>query len=100
MSSEELAKRVNHWIRTYHFCGEVTSGRTDGYHYIQFEARTTSTRASSMVTRLKLMVSELVVGPEFEVSKRLIGQAPIERSSLATWQVYVRIFIRKRKQAA
>jgi FAD synthase len=101
MSSKELADKIGHWTQTYNFCGEVSSSRTDTHHVIQFEARTTKTRASSMVTRVKLMANEVIVGYDFSVSKELLSDPPRDRAALATWRISVKIAIKnKRKRVA
>lgn len=97
MSSQELAKKISYWIRTYSFCGEVVTVKLDNNYFIQFEARTTKTRASSMVTRIKLISAEVILDVEFQVGKELLSEVPSDRSALATWKIFVRIPIHVRK---
>ena len=57
MNTIELVRRISYWTKEYQFCGKVTSSRTDDHYMVEFEARTTKTRASSMVTRIKLIAA-------------------------------------------
>ncbi len=104
MSSEDLARKIAHWTKLYQFCGAVSTRRTESHYVVEFLARTTKTRASSMVTRVKLIVDEVagVKTPrtEFIVGKELLSPPPSDRASLATWRVYVSIAIKKRLEAA
>ena len=100
MSSGELARRISHWTREYNFCGNVVTKRTDQHYVVEFVARTTKTRASSMVTRVSLIANEVIVGPDFVVGKELIGAPPLDRASLASWRIFVNIMIRKKKAEA
>jgi len=100
MSSGELAKRVGHWLREYDFCSPVVSGRVDDEYVVSFEARTTKTRASSIVTRVGLIAEEVAEGRDYVNGKELVGDPPEDRSGLATWRIYVKIPIRRRKEVA
>jgi FAD synthase len=75
----------------------VVTKKTGDSYVVEFEARTTKTRASSMVTRVRLIANEVVVGPDFTVGKELLSEPPADRSALATWRVFVKIAIRKKK---
>jgi hypothetical protein len=100
MSSGELAKRISHWLREYDFCSPVVSGRAGNDHVVAFTARTTKTRASSIVTRICLIAEEIASGREFEAGKELVGDPPEDRAGLASWRIYVRVPVRRRSEAA
>lgn len=96
MSASKLSREVSRWIKDYGFCERVEVGRTDDHHVIEFEVRTTSTRASSMVTRIKLIVAELSSRSDVTVDKELMSRPPETRDALATWSIYVAIPVKRR----
>lgn len=102
MTSNELARRISHWTKLYNFCEPVKVRRADDSYSVEFEARTTKTRASSMVTRVELIAKGIASDVEFEAGKELLSEPPSDRASLATWRIYVRIPIHttKRSKAA
>lgn len=95
MNSNEVAKEVSHWARMYQFSGEVKHEKSPESHKIHFEARTTSTRASTMVTRLRLIVHDINDSPDILVGKELISARPENRAALASWRIYVSVPIRR-----
>lgn len=96
MYANDLARTIAHWTREHQFCGEVSVHRRDDSYVVAFEARTTKTRASSMVTRLKLIVDELVHGMPVSVGKDLVSVAPRSRDDLASWKIFVIVPVRRR----
>ena len=98
MSSRDLARKVSHWTKSYGFVEEVRVGRSTDHYSVEFEARTTKTRASTMVTRLQLMSNAL--GPGAIASKELIGEPPANRAALSTWRITVSVSIQRRLEAA
>ncbi len=101
MTTQSLASRIKHWTKTYSFCNTVEVKNRPDQVRIEFEARTTKTRASSIVTRIRLITRE-VIGEtaEYSVDKELCSEAPNDRASLATWKVFVAITKRKVPHAA
>jgi len=96
MYANDLARAIAHWARAYQFCGEVNLSREDDLYIVAFEARTTKTRASSMVTRLKLIVGEVAQGAATVVDKELVSNPPKSRDAIASWKIFVNIPIRKK----
>ena len=92
--AQELARKISRSLGDLGFQGDVTTRRDGDSLMLEFEARTTKTRASSVVTRLELMVTEATCGGKFLVGKRLISENPKERSSLATWTIFVSLPIK------
>ena len=99
MNTIELVRRISYWTKEYQFCGKVTSSRTDDHYVVEFEARTTKTRASSMVTRIKLIAAELAEGSDVVVDKDLVSEPPATRDALASWKIYAAIPIKRRLRA-
>lgn len=95
MTSRDLARSIQHWVTTYNFCGEVEVARDTDKHIVSFNARTTKTRASTMVTRVRLIVADLAKVPGIVVGKELISEAPENRSALASWRIFVNVPIGK-----
>ena len=98
MNANELSREISRWIREYQFCGKVRSRRTEYQRIVEFEARTTKTRASSMVTRIGLIAMEVAAtsrGKIF-VGKELVSEPPATRDSLASWRIYATIPIGRR----
>lgn len=99
MRVSPLVREVERWIVEQGLGGKVQRISTADAELVLFEARTTKTRASSMVTRLELMVGNIVGCRNFRVGRDLVSDPPKDRSDLATWTVYV-VVERKKKQAA
>ena len=99
MNASELSREISRWIREYQFCGKVRSRRTEYQRIVEFEARTTKTRASSMVTRIKLIAAELAEGSDVVVDKDLVSEPPATRDALASWKIYAAIPIKRRLRA-
>ena len=99
MNTNELARRIGHWTREYQFCGEVSVSRIQDHYVVEFEARTTKTRASSMVTRIKLIAADLAEGSDVVVDKDLVSESPATRDALASWKIYAAIPIKRRLRA-
>lgn len=100
MSSEELAKKIGYWTKAHKFCGKVQTRRVPDYYIISFVARTTKTRASSMVTRVKLIAEEVLGDVHCAIGKELISDPPEDRASLASWRIFVYIPVRKKRLEA
>lgn len=91
MTANELAKKISHWLGGYGFCGEVVTENVPNSYVVQFEARTTKSRASSMVTRVGLIASEVLGSCRFEVGKSRMGEPPLSREALSTWKIFVEV---------
>ena len=100
MSTEELARTVGRWVKSYNFCTKVLVRRELDQFVVSFESRTTSTRSSSMVTRLGLMAAQVLPDSRFQTGKVLTSPPPEDRSALATWRIFVAIPVKVRKEAA
>ncbi len=103
MRLDSVVREVKRWVLEYDYCQNFRAGvSVDGGRFIEFVARTTKTRASSMVTRIGLIVSDVAGGRKFIVMKRLVGDAPATRDALATWCIAVQFKASRRleKRAA
>jgi hypothetical protein len=85
MTTRELLRTVNSVVKSYGFSPQVEHDQAS----VSVTMRTTSTRATSAETRLKLMVAELAKGRRILVKKELVGERPKRRDSLATWRLLV-----------
>ena len=98
MQSEELARKVSHWAKEYGFTGKVSTKKADGAWVIEFQARTTKTRASSMVTRLGLIVQELAgAAHQISTGKQLMSDPPSTREDLGTWRIFAEVPVLRRR---
>jgi len=100
VSSSDLARRIAYWTKQHNFCGEVLTRRRLDQYTIEFVARTTKTRASSMVTRVKLIANEVLGGAQHTVDKQLLSDPPEDRASLSTWRIFIAIPIKKKELKA
>lgn len=93
---------MKRWIAKYDYCGnvEVDESVVVPGRYIKFTARTTKTRASSMVTRIRHIVSDVIQDRTFEVTKQLEGDAPKTRADLASWSIIIFFPTRTGRRAA
>jgi len=91
MRIEQAVKGVKHWIEKYDYCSNLESGTSADGHYVRFLARTTKTRASSIVTRIAHIVQDAVEDRKFDVFKQLDGPPPEARADLASWTIIVRL---------
>src|SRR5665213_3388330 len=89
MRIEEAVREVKRWVEKYDYCSNVEVGAAKNLKFVKFSARTTTTRASSMVTRIKHIVQDAVDGRGFGVSKELVGLPPETRADLASWAITV-----------
>jgi archaellin len=87
--ANELTRRIAKWLGESHLSDDVQIGKTEDRRYVYFDVVTTRTRASSIVTRVKLIVEEIAGKVDVDVSKTCIGCVPENRSSLTTWRVMV-----------
>lgn len=101
MNSQKLFTDVKKWIKAYQFCGIVRSHRLGDYNYVEFEAVTTKTRASTMVTRVGLIAQDIVAGSgrRVIVGKELMSAPPSTRADLATWKIYAKVLVGKQEGA-
>lgn len=96
MTSLRFAKIVARLIETRSFTNSVAVDRVADEYLVWFEVVTTKTRASSIVTRICLIIQEVDSGCHVRlVHKRLVGDNPKDRSSLTTWMICVVVKIRK-----
>lgn len=100
MNANELANEVVKWVEHYGFVPYVSKRRIEGFYLVELTTITTKTRASSMVTRLSLLSSELAQGSRFSIVKELLTESPTTRDSLATWKIIVSIPVRVKSKAA
>lgn len=100
MTAAQITSKVVDLIKTYTLSTQPEINRTKSGNTVSFTMHTTSTRSSSVVTRLKLMMAELSTeSKEIAVEKRLNQIAlPKDRSELAFWRIYVFVPIRERKK--
>lgn len=98
MRISEVVSEVKRWTSKYDYVGEFTV-HSEGGKLLSFPARTTKTRASSMVFRIGLIVDEIAGSREFSVAKILEGPAPQNRAELANWRIEV-LFPTTKKKAA
>lgn len=91
MRLDKVVREVRGWIERFDYIGNFNVGNeVGGDRYVEFTARTTKTRASSIVTRVRLIVQDVVSDRPFQVLKRLEGSSPATRDDLATWHIVVR----------
>lgn len=100
MNAYELASEVTKWVERYGFVPYVSKRRAENNYLVELTVITTMTRASSMVTRLLLLSSEIAGESRFSVRKELVTEAPTTRDSLATWKITVAIPIKVRSKVA
>jgi hypothetical protein len=99
MNTKALVREITKWVSTYTTVTKLNVVENDDTYSIEFLTNTTKTRASFMVTRISLIVKEILADAEFYVGKELLGPKPETRSSLALWKIYVHVQKRKRKTA-
>ncbi len=103
MRLDKVVREVKRWVGRFDYVGSFRAGASaDGGRFIEFVARTTKTRASSMVTRIRLIVADAAKDRQFTVLKRLDGDPPATRDDLATWHIVVQFKSTRRieKEAA
>lgn len=109
MDARSIASEVKLWLERYQFQlngGKVRMVRVSGAYQVDFTTRTTMTRASSMVTRIQLIVDDvlrdagdggLALYPDVEVNKNLLSAPPQARDDLADWHIWVNIPVKKKR---
>ena len=97
MKTKDLVKRVGIAVAEY-VGSKVEVTHFTEYWSISYEVRTTTTRASSLVTRIRLLVEEIVRPQPIVVDKVLLSDSPKERSTLATWMIFVKLSTKKGKR--
>lgn len=95
MDTKNLVKEIQKWTTAHKFGGDVRYRKTRTSYVVEFFMDTTMTRASSIVTRLRLIVEELAKGTKFNVGKMCQGLPPKERSALARWRIFVHVPIKE-----
>ena len=87
MTAEDFANATRLWVLRSGLAPEVLLRRESGEYVVSFVVRTTKTRASHIVTRLRLMLDSLGGSRHFYVSKLLASSPPKLREELATWEI-------------
>jgi hypothetical protein len=87
MTHRKLLSEVASCIRGYGFSPTVAVDREIGL--IEVSLHTTKTRASTIQSRLGLIVAELADGHEFSTTKECVGELPKRREALAQWTISV-----------
>ena len=100
MNASKLASEITKCVEDYGFVPHVHKRRADDSYSVEFTTITTKTRASSIVTRLLLLSSELAGESPFSVDKGLMTDPPVTRDDLATWRITVHVPIKMRSKAA
>lgn len=104
MRIDQAVRGVKHWLEKYDYCSNIESGTSlnNGVtgKYVKFLARTTRTRASSIVTRIQHIVEDAVEDRGYSVSKQLEGEEPATRADLASWTITVFLPLRSTREAA
>ena len=100
MNANKVASEVARWVEHYGFVPYVSKKRVGDSYLVELTTITTTTRASSMVTRLRLLSLEIAGESQFSVGKELVTEAPTTRDSLATWKITVSISIKVRSKVA
>jgi len=100
MNASKLASEITKCVEDYGFVPHTTKRREMDSYLVEFTVITTKTRASSIVTRLSLLSSELAGESPFSVNKELITDPPATRDDLATWRITVHVPIKVRSKAA
>lgn len=100
MRIEEAVREVKHWVEKYDYCSNLVVGATPKFKFVKFSARTTRTRASSIVTRINHIIRDVVVDRGFEVRKELIGESPSTRADLASWAIVILLPVRTMNREA
>ena len=95
MTMRAKIRKLEHWLTLQPNMGDVKYVREGSLHLVSTEVRTTSTRASSMVTRFGLIAQEVMAGSHFSVSKSPALLVPCKREDLATWKITVAIPAKK-----
>ena len=100
MSAAELATKVAYWVSAYPFCSSVTVHDVPGYCRILFTTFTTKSRASSIVTRLGLIVAELAGDRKYVIGKEPVSDQPLKmaRDAIREWRIFVDVPKRTRKE--
>ncbi len=90
MRLDAVIREVRRWVSRFDYVENLRVGAyADGGRFVEFVARTTKTRASSIVTRVGLIVADVAKDRKFTVLKRLDGDSPATRDDLATWHIVV-----------
>ena len=97
MTALSLSQEVLRWVKELRIAGKVFVARVDDKYVIDFFTTTTKTRASSMVTKLELLVAGMADGTPFSIGKELLSLPPANRADLASWRVFVAVAIKKQK---
>ena len=93
MTAKQITAKVVHLIETYAFTKKTEVTRTSGCYVVSFSTTTTSTRASSMITRLNLIMHAVSTPTKKVIVKKSLAQEcwPIDRSALALWNIEILI---------
>jgi hypothetical protein len=89
MSTKQLARAIAACVKSYGFTPTVESIPPLGQIYLTMN--TTKTRASCVVSRVKLLVDELAQGKKFYVDKVCLESPPKKRDDVRAWQIVVLI---------
>ena len=98
MRFRDLVKEIEHWIEEQKFGESVWVREAAECTILGFDIRTTKTRASSIVTRLDLMIKDISREHEFRVGHQLVSEGPKDRDDLATWTVFTVVGKARKKQ--
>ena len=98
MRLDDAVRAVKRWIEKYDYCHDLIVDRESG-RLLYFSAKTTTTRASSMVSRISTIVEEVLGEGNFEVFKVLVGDPPADRGDLANWEIAVHLPGSRRRAA-
>jgi hypothetical protein len=101
MTAAQLASSTLELIKTYTFSRNPKLERVQGGYEVSFCVNTTSTRSSSIVTRLKLIMGEAAPSDRGIVVRKALDQGgyPKDRSELANWSICIVIPVKERRKA-
>ena len=99
MTSSKLHQKIKYWLQAHDYPYEVKSHRRGRSWVSEFFATTTRTRASSMVTRIRLIAAEILGAAEFSVGKELVARPGKKREDLSEWRIFVEVAPRSRRSA-
>lgn len=91
MKTELAVREIKRWISKFDYVHnlEIGDAKVARGKCVKFVARTTKTRASSIVSRIEHIVFDVVEDRAFTVIKTLQGLKPATRGDLADWSIEV-----------
>lgn len=100
MRTREMADLLCYWLVESGLTRRPLLSPRPGYLSVSFGAVTTSTRASSMATRVRLVAADLIPEGRVEVVVEPVVRRPRKRDEICAWTISANISNRRPRNGA